>query len=99
MILEIDLPEEYDPSSAPPFGVILNRVQETLEKADIERVTHVHAVIGRDGLEETLTFFRETHWPAQDSVCKYRYPDGTWCDLTDHSLPGLAEVHGMKDGP
>ena len=31
--------------------------------------------------------------------CQHRYPDGTHCRLTDHSAPGLAEVHGYPPAP
>jgi hypothetical protein len=28
--------------------------------------------------------------------CGHRFPDGTACALTDHSVPGLAALHGAS---
>jgi hypothetical protein len=34
-----------------------------------------------------------------DQSCQHIYPDRTRCTLTDHSAPGLAATHGIKDQP
>ena len=47
-------------------------------------------------VNEAQGIVRETvaaHQHAEPERCAHVYPDGTRCTLTDHSAPGLAEVH------
>lgn len=49
LILEMDLPDEMDPSV---FSLVLDGVKTALSDQEIERVNRVHAGIGPEGLHE-----------------------------------------------